>query len=212
MSESKNIGIMLAVVIVSIVGVSYFLSSSNNIKGEQDEVVAESNPETKQMENNIVVLKTNLGDIEMELYPDKAPKTVENFLSYVNDGFFSGTVFHRVIDGFMVQGGGFTADGQQKSTRNPIVLESDNGLKNDRGMVAMARTNVPDSATSQFFINVADNDFLNYTAGNPGYAVFGKVINGMDVVDKIKSVETGVRNGMQDWPLEDIIIEEVVVK
>lgn len=212
MSESKNIGIILAVVIVSIVGVSYFLSSSNNIKGEQDEVVAESNPETKQMKNNIVVLKTNLGDIEIELYTDKAPKTVENFLSYVNNGFYSGTVFHRVIDGFMVQGGGFTKDGQQKPTNEPIVLESDNGLKNDRGMVAMARTNVPDSATSQFFINVVDNDFLNYTAGNPGYAVFGKVINGMDVVDKIKSAETGIKNGMQDWPLEDIIIEDVVVK
>ncbi len=163
-------------------------------------------------DNPVVVFTTNLGDIEIELYQKEAPKTVENFLSYIKDGFYSGTVFHRVIKGFMVQGGGFTEDGQQKPSRDAIVLESNNGLKNDRGMVAMARTNIPDSATSQFFVNVADNDFLNYTPQSPGYAVFGKVINGMEIVDKIENVKTEVKNGMPDWPVEDIVIEKAVVK
>jgi cyclophilin family peptidyl-prolyl cis-trans isomerase len=177
----------------------------------------ENTTETKQAEpeptgNPIVVINTSMGDIELELYPDSAPKTVENFISYVKDGSYDGTVFHRVIDGFMVQGGGFTPDGVQKPTREPIVLESDNGLKNARGTVAMARTNDPNSATSQFFINVADNDFLNYSPQNPGYAVFGKVINGMDVVDKIKTVKTGVKNGMPDWPVDDVVIEKAVIK
>jgi len=164
------------------------------------------------VENKVVVVTTNMGDIEIELYPDSAPKTVENFISYISDGFYTGTVFHRVIDGFMVQGGGFTSDGQQKSTRDPIILESNNGLNNERGTVAMARTNVPDSATSQFFINIADNDFLNYSPQNPGYAVFGKVVNGMDVVDKIRIVKTSVKNGMSDWPIEDVVIEKIVIK
>ncbi len=162
--------------------------------------------------NPIAVITTNFGNIEIELYQKDSPKTVENFISYVNDGFYSDTIFHRVINGFMVQGGGFTQDGQQKPTRDPIALESNNGLKNNLGTVAMARTNIPDSATSQFFINVADNDFLNYSPQNSGYAVFGKVVNGMDVVDKIKGVKTGVRNGTQDWPDEDVIIEKVTIK
>ncbi len=168
--------------------------------------------ESSSVKNPVVVITTSLGDIELELYPKSAPKTVENFLSYVKDGFYSDTIFHRVIDGFMIQGGGFMKDGKQKPTRVPIALESDNGLKNDIGTIAMARTNDPNSATSQFFINVADNTSLNYSPQNPGYAVFGKVISGMDVVNKIKSVKTEVKNGMSDWPVEDIVIEKVVIK
>lgn len=168
--------------------------------------------ESSSVKNPVVVITTSLGDIELELYPKSAPKTVENFISYVKDGFYSDTIFHRVIDGFMIQGGGFMKDGKQKPTRVPIALESDNGLKNDIGTIAMARTNDPNSATSQFFINVADNTSLNYSPQNPGYAVFGKVISGMDVVNKIKSVKTEVKNGMSDWPVEDIVIEKVVIK
>jgi len=159
-----------------------------------------------------VLIKTSMGDITLALDPSNAPKTVENFLSYVKDGFYGGTVFHRVIDGFMIQGGGFTPDGVQKPTHQPIALESDNGLKNDRGTIAMARTNDPNSATAQFFINVVNNDFLNYAPGNPGYAVFGKVTSGMDVVDKIVSTQTTTKNGMPDWPVEDITIESVTVE
>ncbi len=168
--------------------------------------------ESSSVKNPVVVITTSLGDIELELYLKSAPKTVENFISYVKDGFYSDTIFHRVIDGFMIQGGGFMKDGKQKPTRDSIALESDNGLKNDIGTIAMARTNDPNSATSQFFINVADNTSLNYSPQNPGYAVFGKVISGMDVVNKIKSVKTEVKNGMSDWPVEDIVIEKVVIK
>ncbi|MBI4546334.1 MAG: peptidylprolyl isomerase [Ignavibacteriae bacterium] len=142
----------------------------------------------------VVVMKTSMGTIKIELYRDKAPVTVDNFLSYVDDKFYDGTVFHRVIENFMIQGGGF-ADGEtirQKSTKAPIVNESSNGLKNDRGTIAMARTSDPNSATSQFFINVVDNHNLNPGMGDPaGYAVFGKVIEGMDVVDNIRKVKTG---------------------
>ena len=141
-----------------------------------------------------VKMETNLGTIVLEVYPDKAPKTVENFLQYVNDGFYDGTIFHRVIDNFMVQGGGFTADYQQKETREPVENEANNGLKNQMGTVAMARTPDPHSATAQFFINVSDNSFLNFqneTSRGWGYAVFGKVVEGMPVVNKIKAIETG---------------------
>lgn len=154
----------------------------------------------------IVVLETSKGNIEIELNRAKAPITVENFVTYVNEGFYNGTVFHRVIDGFMVQGGGFTEDGYEKDTHSAIKLESKNGLKNTVGTIAMARTNFPDSATSQFFINVADNDFLNNAPGNDGYAVFGKVISGMDVVNAIKAVETSSNGAYDDWPVEDIVI------
>ena len=143
-----------------------------------------------------VKLVTSMGEVVIELAPDKAPATVENFLTYVNDGFYDGTVFHRVIDGFMIQGGGFGPDFERKTTRPPIRNEADNGLKNDTGTVAMARTSDPHSATAQFFINVKDNDFLNHTAPNPrgwGYAVFGRVVEGMDVVESIKKVPTGNR-------------------
>ena len=159
-----------------------------------------------------VKLATSAGDIVVELNPAKAPQTVENFLQYVKDKHYDGTVFHRVIDGFMIQGGGFTADMQQKPTRAPIPLEADNGLRNEKYTIAMARTNNPDSATSQFFINVKNNDSLN--APNPdgyGYTVFGKVVAGTDVVDKIRAVQTGNKGGMQNVPLEAITIKSATL-
>ncbi len=153
-----------------------------------------------------VKLQTSEGEIVIELYPDKAPITVENFLTYVNERNYDGTVFHRVIPNFMVQGGGFTSDGTEKPTHDPIKLESSNGLKNDKYTVAMARTAIPDSATNQFFINLNNNDFLNFGVRDAGYAVFGKVIEGKDVVDKIAAKQTTIKNRMQDWPLEDVTI------
>ena len=155
-----------------------------------------------------VVLETSRGNIEIELFPDDAPITTGSFLKYVNDGFYEGTVFHRVIPGFMVQGGGFIAEGSQKPTREPIKLESGNGRRNEIGTIAMARTAVPDSATSQFFINVANNGFLDYAPENDGYAVFGKVVSGMDVVNAIASARTASRGPHDDWPVEDIVIKK----
>ena len=157
--------------------------------------------------NPTVELKTSQGDIVVEVFADKAPKSAENFVQYVKDGFYDGTVFHRVIDGFMVQGGGFTADMVQKPMRPPIPLEAANGLKNDTYTIAMARTNVPDSATAQFFINVKDNAMLN--APQPdghGYAVFGKVVSGTEVVDKIKGVPTGNKGPFQNVPTTPVVI------
>ncbi len=159
-----------------------------------------------------VKLATSMGDIVLELAPDKAPRTVANFLQYVRDKHYNGTVFHRVIDGFMIQGGGFTGDLRQKPTRAPVPLEAANGLRNDRGAIAMARTGDPNSATAQFFINVKNNDMLN--APNPdghGYTVFGKVVSGMDVVDKIRAARTGSKGGMQDVPVESITIQSATV-
>lgn len=161
-----------------------------------------------------VLMKTTLGDITMELYPDKAPVTVENFISYVKDGFYDGLIFHRVIGGFMIQGGGFYENLERKETKEPIKIESDNGLKNDRGTVAMARTQDPDSATSQFFINLVNNDFLNYKSPDIygyGYAVFGKVTEGMETADKIASVPTGTFMYMKDVPKETVTIESVTI-
>ena len=161
-----------------------------------------------------VLLKTNHGDITLELDAVKAPKSVANFLAYVKSGHYDGTIFHRVIDNFMIQGGGMTAGMKQKSTLDQIENEANNGLKNDRGTIAMARTSDPHSATAQFFINVNDNDFLNHTAPTPqgwGYAVFRKVTNGMDVVDKIKKVKTGNDGYHQDVPTEDVVIEKASV-
>lgn len=163
-------------------------------------------------ESNVVVLETTKGNIEIELYPDKAPITVANFKEYVNSGHYDGLVFHRVISGFMIQGGGFMPDGTQRQTNPSIVLESENGLSNDIGTIAMARTLEPDSATSQFFINTEDNIGLNYSQGNPGYAVFGKVIAGMDVVYDIESTETISKAQHQNWPKEDIIIVKAHIK
>ena len=161
-----------------------------------------------------ILMTTTLGPMTLELDLDNAPKTVENFLSYVSNGFYDGTIFHRVINNFMVQGGGFTADMEQKATQAPIDNEANNGLKNARGTIAMARTQDPHSATAQFFINVQDNDFLNHTGENMqgwGYAVFGKITDGEDVLDKIRCVQTGSQAGHQDVPVEPIIIESVTV-
>ena len=161
-----------------------------------------------------ILMTTTVGPMTLELDADNAPKTVENFLSYVSSGFYDGTIFHRVINNFMVQGGGFTADMEQKATQAPIENEANNGLKNARGTIAMARTQDPHSATAQFFINVQDNDFLNHTGENMqgwGYAVFGKVTEGEDVLDKIRCVQTGSQAGHQDVPVEPIIIESVTI-
>lgn len=154
----------------------------------------------------MVTLSTTLGDITIELFVDEAPKTVENFLQYVDDGHFDGTIFHRVIPGFMVQGGGFTDAMRQKATRDPIQNEADNGLKNTRGTLAMARTQAIHSATAQFFINLTDNAFLDHGARDFGYAVFGRVTNGMEIVDRIAAEATGTKAGVQDVPIEPILI------
>jgi peptidyl-prolyl cis-trans isomerase B (cyclophilin B) len=162
----------------------------------------------------MVRLHTSMGVITLDLDTEKAPKTVENFLQYVKDGFYDGTIFHRVIDGFMIQGGGFETGMSQKPTRAPVENEAANGLKNDAYTIAMARTPNPNSATAQFFINVSNNNFLNYTAPTPqgfGYAVFGKVADGKEVVDAIKRVRTGSRAGHQDVPVDDVVITKAEI-
>jgi peptidyl-prolyl cis-trans isomerase B (cyclophilin B) len=162
----------------------------------------------------MVILHTSFGEIHLELDAEKAPKTVENFLNYVQLGHYDGTIFHRVIGGFMIQGGGFTPGMEQKPTQATIENEANNGLKNDQYTIAMARTNEPHSASAQFFINVANNDFLNFRSPTPqgwGYAVFGKVVSGADVVDKIKSVKTGSKGWHNDVPVEDVIISKATV-
>lgn len=164
--------------------------------------------------NPQVKLETSKGEVVLELYPDKAPTTVANFLSYVEDGFYNGTVFHRIIPNFMIQGGGFDQQYQKKDTRDAIQNEADNGLGNDRGTIAMARTSDPHSATAQFFINTVDNTPLNFTGKNPrgwGYAVFGKVIKGMDVVDAISATPTGLGK-LQGYPARDVPTTPVVIK
>ncbi|OOF51299.1 peptidylprolyl isomerase [Rodentibacter trehalosifermentans] len=169
----------------------------------------------------MVTLHTNFGDIKLALNAEKAPMTVENFLTYCKDGFYDNTIFHRVIDGFMIQGGGMESGMKEKNTRAPIQNEAANGLSNKRGTIAMARTSDPHSATAQFFINVADNTFLDYRAKEMfgktvvqewGYAVFGEVVEGMDVVDKIKAVKTGNKGFHQDVPKEDVVINSVTVE
>ena len=162
----------------------------------------------------MIKLTTNHGVIALELDAEKAPKSVANFIAYVEAGHYDGTIFHRVIDGFMIQGGGMSAGMKEKGTNAPIENEAGNGLKNDRGTIAMARTNDPHSATAQFFINVKDNDFLNFRASSGsgwGYCVFGKVVEGMDVVDKIRAVKTGNKGFHQDVPVEDVVIEKAEV-
>jgi peptidyl-prolyl cis-trans isomerase B (cyclophilin B) len=161
-----------------------------------------------------VTIATTVGQMTLELDADNAPKTVENFLAYATSGFYDGTIFHRVINNFMIQGGGFTTDMEQKPTQAPVDIEANNGLKNERGTIAMARTQDPHSATAQFFINVQDNDFLNHTGENMqgwGYTVFGKVTQGEEVLDKIRSVQTGSQGGHQDVPTDPIIIESISV-
>jgi len=205
-SRKTTIFIILAIVIV----IAIIIFGVMKTTGNAINMTATGN--TKNMAKNPqVLIKTNQGDITLELYSDKAPITVKNFLEYVKSGTYEGTVFHRVIKGFMIQGGGFTTQGQEKPTNAPIKLESNNGLKNLQGTIAMARTNVADSATDQFFINTVDNDFLNYAPGNPGYAVFGKVITGMDVVQKIEASKTTTKNRMEDWPVNDIVINKIEV-
>ena len=162
-----------------------------------------------------VKIETSMGDITLELDGNKAPDTVANFVEYASSGFYDGTIFHRVIENFMIQGGGFDSDMKQKKTNAPIKNEADNGLKNDTGTIAMARTSDPNSATAQFFINVKDNWFLNHTAPTTqgwGYAVFGKVTDGLDVVHAIEKVNTTIRSGMQDVPSETVVINKVTVQ
>ena len=162
----------------------------------------------------MVRIETNMGTMVLELDSEKAPKTAENFASYVREGFYDGTIFHRVIDGFMIQGGGFDDQMNQKETKEPVENEANNGLKNEKYTVAMARTQDPHSATAQFFINVKDNDFLNHTAPNArgwGYAVFGKIVEGTEVVDAIKSVKTGNVGYHQDVPLEPVVIIKATI-
>jgi peptidyl-prolyl cis-trans isomerase B (cyclophilin B) len=166
------------------------------------------------MANPQVRFSTTVGDITLELFADKSPKTVENFVTYVKDGFFNGTIFHRVIPGFMIQGGGMLPGLKQKETKAPIKNEADNGIKNDRGTIAMARTMDPDSATCQFFINLVDNRSLNFTRKDPqgwGYCAFGKVLEGLDIVDAIATVETGPRPPHNDVPKTDVVINSAVI-
>ena len=155
----------------------------------------------------MVRFSTTLGDITLELFPDEAPKTVENFLEYVDEGFYEGTIFHRVVPGFVIQGGGLTDDLERKETRPPIENEADNGLKNERGTLSMARTQAIHSATSQFFINLTDNEFLDHGTRDFGYAVFARVVDGMDVVDAIAEVDTTTKQGFQNVPVEPVVIE-----
>lgn len=191
-----NKGAIFVIVIVLVVAMAFGL-----FKGRATGQTTMENEKTK------VLIETSEGDITIELYEKEAPITTKNFLEYVNDGFYDGTIFHRVIEGFMVQGGGYTPDGSEKETNAPIKLESNNGLTNDIGTVAMARTAVPDSATSQFFINAAQNDFLNYGVRDEGYAVFGKVVEGMDVVKRIEAATTDVN----DKPLKAVEIIKIKV-
>lgn len=162
----------------------------------------------------MVKFETSLGDFTLELYPEKAPITVKNFLTYVQEGFYDNTIFHRVIDNFMIQGGGFAAGMKEKDTHAPIKIEADNGLKNVKGTVAMARTQDPNSASAQFFVNVKDNDFLNFSEKSIqgwGYAVFGKVVDGMDTIEKIKAVKTGQKGFHGDVPVEDVVINKATL-
>jgi peptidyl-prolyl cis-trans isomerase B (cyclophilin B) len=175
----------------------------------------QSKETTKAMANPNVIIKTNLGDIQVELFADKAPLTVNNFLRYVDEKHYHQTIFHRVIDGFMIQGGGMTADMKPKPTHESIFNEADNQLSNKRGTIAMARTSEVHSSTAQFFINVVDNNFLDYRNSTPsgyGYCVFGKVTSGMDIVDKIKNSQTATKKGLQDVPVETIEIKEILRK
>lgn len=163
----------------------------------------------------MITLHTNFGDITLELDTENTPNTAANFLEYAKSGFYDGTIFHRVMNGFMIQGGGFDANMKQKTTREPIQHEGKKGQDNKRGTIAMARTSDPHSASAQFFINVVDNDFLNFTSETPngwGYVVFGKVVEGMDVVDKIRKVPTTTKSGHQNVPVDNVVIEKVVVK
>jgi peptidyl-prolyl cis-trans isomerase B (cyclophilin B) len=191
-----------------------YLFAEKNAKHVAMNVEGGTMPETAENKNPVVTMATNMGDIRVELDAANAPITTQNFLEYVNDGYYDGLIFHRVIQGFMIQGGGFDPQMKQKKTKAPIKNEATNGLKNKLGSIAMARTNVVDSATAQFFINVKDNDFLNHRNTSPdafGYAVFGQVIEGLDVVQKIEKVKTGSRGGHQDVPVEAVTINSITI-
>jgi len=190
-------GKIIAIGILTIAFIYFLVSFLNNVMGDKMKTV---------------VMQTNKGEIEIELYEDKAPISVENFLLYVESGFFEGTIFHRVIPGFMVQCGGFTEGLDKKETREPIKNEADNGLKNEKYTLAMARTSEVDSATSQFFINTANNDFLDNGIRDFGYAVFGKVVSGQGIVDEIENVKTTTKGPYQNVPVEPILITKVFVK
>ena len=200
-------------ILTQILALSLTLGLSMMALGQVEEATPETDTETQEYPQ--VILHTNQGAITVELFEDKAPKSVANFIQYARDGHYDGTLFHRVISNFMIQGGGFDTDFNQKPTRDPIDNEADNGLSNERGTLAMARTNDPHSATSQFFINVTDNDFLNHRSRHSGqtwgYAVFGRVVDGMDVVDAIRQVPTGRRGMHADVPTEPVIIERVEI-
>ncbi len=208
-------GLAVKLLLVAVLVPAMLVTAACKQKDNSAQNAAQSTPagDTSETQggNPVVIISTSKGDIKVELFKNEAPVTVENFLSYANDGFYDGTIFHRVIPNFMVQGGGFTPDFAQKPTKAPIKNEANNGLKNDRGTLAMARTQVVDSATSQFFINVVNNDFLNNGARDFGYAVFGKVIDGMDVVDAIAAVPTSNKGMHGDVPTEDVVIESVKV-
>lgn len=200
---------------LAVLAASLILGTLLGVAGAAEEKPATAADKAKEKGNPMVILTTSLGDIKIELYPDKAPGTVQNFLEYTKSGYYDGTVFHRVIPGFMIQGGGLTADMQDKTDgrRPPIKNESSNGLRNDVGTIAMARTSAPDSATSQFFINVVNNDFLNKdkAADKVGYAVFGKVVDGMDVVKKIEAVKTTSKGPHQNVPVDAVVIKSAKV-
>ncbi|MBD3337314.1 MAG: peptidyl-prolyl cis-trans isomerase [Candidatus Eisenbacteria bacterium] len=203
----------IAILTISLVAAAVMLAPAGVPAQEEAVAVAEEGA-SKEAAANKVLFKTTKGDLVIELYPDEAPLTVDNFLRYVREGFYDGTIFHRVIPGFVIQGGGFTSEMNKKSTHPPIKNEADNGLKNLRGTLSMARTNDIHSATSQFFINLRDNASLDHRGDNPqayGYAVFGKVVEGMDVVDEIAAVETGKRGMYSDVPKETIVVEEALV-
>ena len=186
--------------------------SEKTDKAAADKKMVNSERNIVKSQSNVVKLETSMGNIVIELNEQAAPVTVKNFLGYVEAGFYDGLIFHRVIPGFMIQGGGFTQKMGEKETKDPIINEAKNGLSNMRGSIAMARTSDPDSATAQFFINHRDNDFLNYVDDrSAGYAVFGKVTEGMDVVDAIASVETTTRNGMDDVPVKPVTIQSAKV-
>jgi cyclophilin family peptidyl-prolyl cis-trans isomerase len=202
----------IALGLAAALGVALGACRANPVPGEKTGGESEGEGKASGKDYPMVEITTSLGTIKVELYPDKAPKTVANFLAYVDDKFYDGTIFHRVISTFMIQGGGYDQSMQRKETRAPVVNEASNGLSNARGTIAMARTSDPDSATAQFFINVKDNAQLDRRDATPmgaGYCVFGKVVSGMDVVDKIKAVPTGVKNGMKDVPETPVLIQSV---
>jgi len=206
------IRLILSLAILTLSACSSQNSAENSVPSSKTKAQTET-PVKQDMNTGYVDIQTNLGHIIIQLDASKAPKTVENFMQYVTDQYYDGTIFHRVIKDFMIQGGGFTTELHKKSTRAPVINEADNGLKNLRGTIAMARTQEPHSATSQFFINHIDNSFLDHkskTTRGWGYTVFGKVVSGMDIVDKISAVKTGARGPFgRDVPLNDVIIEHI---